>query len=724
VAPVLLRGQWARVTVARRFEAVGDGREDALGAVRAMADRPNAATPTAEARLGDSQEFQAALVRFGIGGVALVFLVTGHLVGSFAIPWGIAAVLFVVHLVVFLSLFAWVIASPRYCQPRSDLAVLFDLTAITSLIYVVGDPGATPMFLLYIVLFLSQGTRFGERNLVIAALGSVICYAGVATVMGAWTTDPVQTGFVLLALAILPLYQQSLLRRLQRAWRNAEAAKEARGEFLRTMTHELRTPLSGVIGMTRVLERTPLDDEQRRYVASIGSSASTLQALVGDMIDLSKVDAGTLELNDEWFDLRDTVTQVCHNLGPQALAKGVELICRIDDDVPQRVQGDPVRVQQIVYNLVGNAVKFTEQGRIWVHLERLDGASQAEHGYLRLAIGDTGIGIPSDRVGYVFDSYWQADTAMVGRYGGSGLGTAIAYRLARAMGGDIEVDSREGEGTVFRVDLPLLSGRPDVDASPQPPPALAGRRVVIVEGDAYARDAISSSCRRAGMGVDEYARCDAVSAQAMRDADVVVLADAPAGEDMRECVRNIRDTAGRRVPIVYIGYRGRPLPAEVEADAAVTKPFQPRELWQGLSSALAGIADGAAETPGPRSARRKGYRVLVAEDDAVNADLIQTLLDRTGFDARVVRDGEVALQALTAEAFDVALLDLRMPGMDGAEIARRVRARSRQVALVALSADPGEATRAACMAAGMDAFLSKPVEPDRLEDLLQRLVPA
>ncbi len=689
-----------------------------------MADRPNPATPTAEPRLWDSQEFQAALVRFGIGVVAPAFLVMGHLAGSFVIPWGVAAVLFGFHLVIFLSLFAWVIADPSYRQPRSDLAVVFDLTAITSLIYVAGDPGSTPMFLLYIVLFLSQGTRFGERNLVIAAVGSVICYAGIATLMGAWATDPVQTGFVLLALAILPMYQQTLLRRLQRALRNAEAAKEARGEFLRTMTHELRTPLSGIIGMARVLEGTALDDEQRRYVASIGSSASTLQALVGDMIDLSKVDAGTLELNDEWFDLRDTVTQVCHNLGPQALAKGVELICRIDDDVPQRVQGDPVRVQQIVYNLVGNAVKFTEHGRIWVHLERLDAAARGERGSLRLGIGDTGIGIPSDRVGYVFDSYWQADTEMVGRYGGSGLGTAIAYRLARAMGGDIEVDSREGEGTVFRVDLPLLSGRPDADAPPQPPPALGGRRVVIIEGDPYARDAISSSCRRAGMSVAEYAGCDAVEVQAVCDADVVVVADAPAGEDMRECVRTIRDTAGRRVPIVYVGYRGRPLPAEVEADAAVTKPFQPRELWQGLSAALAGIADGATGIPGPSSARRKGYRVLVAEDDAVNAELIQTLLDRTGFDARVVRDGELALQALIEGSYDVALLDLRMPRMDGAEIARRVRARSRHVALVALSADPGEGTRAACMAAGMDAFLSKPVEPDRLEDLLQRLVPA
>ncbi|PSQ91563.1 MAG: hypothetical protein BRD57_04165 [Proteobacteria bacterium SW_6_67_9] len=667
-----------------------------------------------------SQEFQAALSRFALGFVALVFLVVADATGSLAIDWTMVASLYGLHLIVFVAIFAWVLARPTFERLRSDLALLTDLSAITSIIYLAGD-ALVPLYLIYVVLFLSQGTRFGQRNLMLAASGSVVCYTGIAGFMGAWQSAPVEAALVVVTLVLLPFYQHILLANLQRARRNAEAAKEARGQFLRTMTHELRTPLSGIVGMTRVLERTPLSREQSRYAASISASANTLHALVGDILDLSKVDAGTLDLADEWLDLREAVAEVCHNLGPQALAKEVELVCRIDGRVPQWVRGDPVRFQQILYNLAGNAVKFTERGRVSVEADRVAASREIGGERIRIVVGDTGKGIPADRVGYVFDPYWQADTAIVGQYGGSGLGTTIAYRLVSAMGGDIDVDSAQGEGTVFRLTLPLLSGDPDDDAPPQPPPELSGRVVALVEADERAREAMAESCRQAAMVVHEFDH----SAAFVPNADVVVVADTPGGGDPAYALADVRTRAEERVPVVYVGYRGRPLPDGLDADASVAKPFQPFELWQALALAVHPARGPQAQAAAARIPSSGASRVLVAEDDVVNAELIQTVLERAGYDVVWVTDGNAVLDALHSAAFDLVLLDLRMPGMSGAELAGRIRcgeAGAPDIPLVALSADASEGTQAESLAAGIDEHLSKPIDPDRLDDIWRRLV--
>lgn len=675
----------------------------------------------------DSQEFQASLSRFALCLVALAFLAAGDATASLqSVDWTMVAALYGLHGVLFLGILAWVLSRPAFHRTRSDLALAGDLSAITWIIYLAGDALA-PLYLLYIVLYISQGTRFGQRNLMLAAGGSVVCYTVLAAFMGAWRQDPVVASFVVATLALLPFYQQSLLQNLQRARRNAEAAKEARGEFLRNMTHELRTPLSGIVGMTRVLERTPLSQEQGRYVASISASANTLRALVGDILDLSKVDAGTLELADEWFDLREAVAEVCHNLGPQALAKEVELVCCIDGELPRWVRGDALRFQQILYNLVGNAVKFTERGRVSVETDRIESPEAGGASLVRVVIGDTGAGIPADRVGYVFDAYWQADSSIVGQFGGSGLGTTIAHRLVSAMGGDISVDSRQGEGTIFRVDLPLLSGDASTDAPPQPPPALAGRAVVILEADGFAREAMGESCRQAGMRVHGYDSSAKVDPAVAGVADVVILADTPGGCDPAEGIPYVWKIAERRVPVLYVGYRGRPLPAEVDADASLAKPFQPLELWQALAAALEGPKSASTGEGTVATHPATMCRVLVAEDDVVNAELIETVLLRSGYTVELVRDGPAVLHALDSAPYDVALIDLRMPGMDGFELAQRIRSGEvgqADIPIVALSADASDGARAESLAAGIDEYLTKPVDPERLDDLWRRLVPA
>ena len=679
------------------------------------------------AELASSQELQSALVRLATWLAMALFVGAAGLEGHYAIDWTLYAWLFAIHFAWFVGLLYAVIRRPALTPARTHVAIGADLSAITLLIYLSGELLA-PFYLVYVLSFLSQGTRYGRTNLMLASAGSVACYGVIATVMGGWQAHAYEVGFVLCALVILPGYQYTLLRNLQQARRDAEVANRARGDFLATMTHELRTPLSGILGMARLLERTELDREQREYTESIRSSADTLQALIGDILDLSKVDAGTLQLEDAPFDLRDTLVEVCRNLGPQALDKGIELVCCIDGRLPLTLRGDVVRFQQILYNLVGNAVKFTEQGRICVEADRADSAPGMPGPHVLVAIDDTGIGIPADRIDCIFEGFWQADASTTRRYGGTGLGTTIAHRLARAMGGCIEAESRAGEGSSFRVRLPLLSGDPALDAPPQPPAALAGRTVVICEADPRSRAALADACRQAGMQVREWPdpRPQADVAEAV--ADLALLADSPDGRDVAATRQRVQAAFGPGLPVVHVLYRGRTAAAGAARQPVVAKPVQPLELWRAMAGALgADEARPGDVTVGPRAPRARGARILVAEDDDVNARLIETVLARAGHAVELARDGAAALQALRQRAFDLVLVDQRMPGMDGAELARRVRAGSAgraRIPIVALTASASEDTRAACLAAGMDEFLSKPVDPETLEALLERIAPA
>ncbi|MDZ7786608.1 MAG: response regulator [Halofilum sp. (in: g-proteobacteria)] len=674
-----------------------------------------------------SQELQSGLVRLvawlAMGGFVGIAGLRGH----YDVAWDLYFWLFGLHLVWFVALLGDVLRRPALRPWRTYLAIAADLSAITLLIYLAGAVMA-PFYLVYVLSFLSQGTRFGRTNLMIASVGSLACYGVIVTVMGGWAEHAFELGFVLAALVVLPLYQYSLLRNLQQARTDAEIASRARGRFLATMAHELRTPLSGAVGTARLLGDTELDATQRRYVESICSSADTLQALIGDILDLSKVDAGTLELEQEPFDLGDALIEVCDNLAPQALAKGIELVCCIDGRLPERVRGDRVRCQQILYNLLGNAVKFTDAGRVRLEAARVRGTDEPGGGHVLLVVSDTGIGIPAERVDRVFDGFWQADPTTARRHGGAGLGTTIAHRLVQAMGGRVEVESSAGSGSTFRVRLPLLSGDPAADAPPRPPRALGGREALVWERDPESLAARSEAC--AGAGVDARGWCDAElppAAQLAR-ADVVLVADTVAGLEIEDLVARLRARAGRqRLPVVPVRFRGRAAGDDDAITRSVAKPLQPRALWQALAEVLGAAGPAPAGRRAAPAPPEVAARILVTEDDPVNAELIETLLARAGHRVRVVRDGPSALEALAGEAFDLVLADLRMPGMDGAELARRIRAaggEAGRLPIVALTANAADEARADCLRAGMDDFLTKPIDLERLTALLQRFAPA
>ncbi|MDZ7829881.1 MAG: ATP-binding protein [Halofilum sp. (in: g-proteobacteria)] len=676
-----------------------------------------------------SQEFQSSIVRLAMWVVMVLILGIGGSTGYYRIDWPLYGVLFGIHFVWFVGLLAWAIIAPELKPWRTYIAVVSDLSATTLVIYLSGGI-LEPFVLIYVLSFLSQGTRFGATNLAIASIGSAVCYSALAVVMGGWTQYPVEVAFIVLALLLLPLYQNRLLRNLTAARRNAEIAKRARGDFLATMTHELRTPLSGVIGMARLLDRTDLDDEQRKYVRSICSSADTLQALIGDILDLSKVDAGALQLDRERFDLREAILEVVHTLGRGALEKGVEPVCCIDTALPEFVTGDRVRFQQILYNLVGNAVKFTDRGRVSVEAHLLAADARIDRPHLEVMITDTGVGIPADRLDCIFDSFWQADTSTSREYGGTGLGTTIAARLVDAMDGYIDVESEAGRGSSFRVHLPLLSGEPQADAPPPPVRRLVGRTALLFETEPKSLRALEEVCRSVGMHTmpcGGESEIEELSSE--YTVDVIVVADSAAGIDLAAVERKLRERCRTEAPALHMHYRGRIMDPGTET-ARTHKPFHPVTLCRRMGDCIASAESGTGECMDANVSAAGGqrsvgaYRILVVEDDATNADMICILLRSWGHQVVLACEGSEALDALDGDTFDLLLVDIRMPGMDGTELTREIRRRegnARRVPIVALTANVAEDTRTDSLAAGMDHFLTKPVDPEKLDGLLQGL---
>lgn len=677
-----------------------------------------------------NQEYQSGLMRLAGWAVMVSYIGYGLYTGSIPTDPKLFYVLFGLHFVWFVAIVVHVMVFPRFMQERTYVGVVGDLSGTTFAIYLSGDP-ISPFFLIYIWSFLSQGSRFGKKNLIVASVGSVVCYGAVTTVLGGWTANSYEAWFFLAALVILPIYQYTLIKQLQEAKDEALRANEARGNFLATMTHELRTPLSGVIGMTRLLDSTELNDEQRDYVESIGSSAHVLQSLIGDILDLSKIDAQKLEMKPVEFDLRDSLVEICNALSNQSLDKGVEMVCAVEPDVPRLVWGDDLRFRQIIFNLVGNAVKFTEQGHILVRAAVEQKNDLVGRRHLLVEVVDTGIGIAPGKVRQIFDSFWQADDSTTKRYGGTGLGTTIARDLTRLMEGAIGVDSTAGEGSRFWVRLPILQ---EGSTPPPTPEVLRGRSVVILETDTEAAKALTSACVHASMrarclsGVDELFQHKSSVGE---PADLLVVADSPRGLDVEGLAAMLRRSVGLDdVPILYLQYPRRPLRIPDSRSDTLSKPFNYSDLWRQLARLIDPNSVPAVQRQAPSPLLQsvdegRGAHVLVAEDEAINAKLIRSLLDKANHRVTLVRDGQAALDAAVVGEFDLALIDLRMPKLDGFEFTRAYRdqEQGRHLPIIALTANAAEDAKKDCLDAGMDDFLTKPVDPVKLDVLLERFAP-
>ncbi len=677
-------------------------------------------------------EFQSALVRITVCLFGALYIGVGAWTDYYGVDTRYYLMIFVPYLLATIILLISVLRRPDW-SARRYLALCLDIIVV-SLAISITQQAISPFYLLYILIFISAGTRFGRDHLIVASVVAVIAYNIVLFELDEWNRHPFEAGFFLLLLVLLPLYQASLLRQVQRAREEAVRANQAKGDFLAFMTHELRTPLTGVIGMAELLKDTRLDLEQRDYVQAITSSANALNALIGDILDFSKIDARKLKLEQAPFDPRTLVREVCEILDGRALVSGLELICEVAPEMPETVCGDSLRVRQILFNLVGNAIKFTERGQVRVRagVQMADLALPRPH--LLLEVLDTGIGIPQDKLPLLFESFRQADDSTTRRFGGTGLGTTIARDLAELMGGTIEVESEEGQGSCFRVRLPLL-GEDFVLPTLEPGDRLRGVKILVLERNATQRALLCAILEREQALCQGSAELAAVDLSGMNAPDLVVLADSPSGADLPAALAEVRRLCGAQTCCLLLTHTGRRLPQPPSGVLCLNKPFLAEALIDAIATLRAPAPsekadqadDDAGPAPGPDWQRPHAgpeVRVLVAEDNRIAARVLTTFLGKMGFSCSLFQDGEAALAAALEGGYQIAIIDLRMPKLDGLGFARRYRAESdgRPLPIIALTANAEEEVRRTCFEAGMDGFLAKPVAPAELRRTLERFV--
>ena len=558
--------------------------------------------------LRNHPEFQSALVRLGIWLFGAAYIGLGAVTGYYRVNLTYYFTLFFVYLTVFLGLAADVALRPER-RFRRYLALALDVSAVSLAIFLTRE-AISPFFLIYIWIFISYGTRYGKRYLVAASLFSVLAYNLVLVELNEWQRHTFEAFFFLLLLVLLPLYQFSLLRKVQQARLEAERANQAKSDFLSTMTHELRTPLSGVIGMTQLLEGTQMTPEQREYVRSITGSAHLLRALIGDVLDLSKIEARKVHLEHQPFKPSAVVLEVCNVLQGQALEKGLELVCEIDSRLPRELVGDQLRVRQVLFNLVGNAVKFTERGQVVVRCGVAEGDRDLPRPHLALEVEDSGVGIAADKLPRIFDSFWQADDSTTRRYGGSGLGTTIARDLTRLMGGAIGVASEEGKGSRFWVKLPLL---PEgfTPAEPDFPRALRGRSALLFETNTASRHATLKACAALGIEVHPIEGIGQLSRLTERkgSVDLIILADSPAGEDLDALLSLLHQVLGEATPFMMLTYASRRTDVQRNCLHCLNKPFSPDQLAKFLVRLISGGAQIRCNHPASRVPNPIGRRI-------------------------------------------------------------------------------------------------------------------
>jgi two-component system, sensor histidine kinase RpfC len=678
-------------------------------------------------------EVQQALIRVAIGVIFLIYYSSSLA----ALDDGIRSTALSV-LVLFTGLALLIVtlalASLNASPPRRILAMVLDYATCSFLLTFTGEAGS-PMLVVYLWVTLGNGFRYGVAYLYTATVMAITGFVLTLILSPYWSQHMYIGVAFLLSMIAVPLYSASLLKQLHAAVLRERKANQAKSSFLANMSHELRTPLNGVIGVADLLSVTKLDKEQKEFSQIIRASANTLLDLIENVLDISRIEAGRIAKDEEDFDLHRLINGTIAMMTTQAQGKGLVLASHIAPQTPFLLHGDVRHLRHVLINLIGNAIKFTEHGRVDIYIRPI---GQANPQRLRFEVVDTGIGISEAALPRVFDSFTQADPSITRRFGGSGLGTAIAKQLVEALDGQIGLHSREGEGTTFWFELPFILQTSQT--GPVPEQFDAPMRVAILAGNALTAR-IQTMIRNWGadtVAVDNTTRLAAELSAFLSGGTplgaVVVERSALPG-DPGAFLHLLRDDPSlAALPVILI-----------ESDAHVTLSRDTQLLREGYASVLrtpvnttllfnAIHAVTSHDTPSnvvslanhlqAQARHMPGLNILVAEDNPVNQRVIRGLLEHAGHTTYLARDGEEALTMLESgdQPFDLAIIDMHMPQLSGPEVVQRWRfMEAGHLPIVMLTADARGEAQAACEEAGADTFLTKPVNSRELIEVIARL---
>jgi len=669
-----------------------------------------------------------------------VYLNNRFLLGELSIhDWIVITVVMAVYAAI-----AWIIEATAYLRFNADLTLYFlalDIPVWMAALYFSGAERSWLFFILF-MRFADQTQTTFRRCLAFVGFGTA-CYAGMLAWVAlvdarpiALTAATAKVAFIFFGgiyIALSARTAESRRRHLAESMHlsrdlihqletqsaalldargRAEEASAAKSEFLANMSHEMRTPLHGILGMLQLSIDTERSPERMRQLEMARRSAEALLGTIDGILDFSKIEARKIDLEPIYFSIRELVTDTMKALAVTAADKGLLIAFDIGSGVPDRLWGDPTRLRQVLVNLVGNSIKFTNSGEIIVRVrsERARGSDVNVHFEVR----DTGIGIPRDKQQLIFDPFAQADSTHSRRFGGTGLGLSIVARLVDAMGGAIEVESAVGKGSTFRFFIPLACDAISGDVPPEWERSLAGLRVVVVEPQPTARAILGDMLRAHAIVPELYASVEAATQPSIREAFACVIADG-----------RLLTTSGWQPPVPVVRIVS-PLALPDDAHVTVTRPVGEREVVDGIGVALS-FSDRAADVVPSRVASSRSLNVLVVDDHPVNQEFASEALRRLGHQVTMASDGEEALRLLENNVFDFVLMDVQMPSISGIDATRRFReserGRGRHTPIVGLTAHTGRDERDRCIDAGMDDVVVKPASSGRLAAVIAQVSP-